>query len=196
MPNPTLSDVLQETAASAPDAFPPITTIAIWYDGMVDDNGQPAAIYLFDGDLPTGWTDEGAPYLDARIEPTGPDWSPPNAGQIVRFIGIPFELELPDVTTQAQPQARLTVDNVTREVMAALGDVVETGASLRVVWRLYVQGRETIGPENNPPLLFGLVDVRANAGSVSGRLTTLTAGNRAYPRRRYTIAEFPSLENL
>lgn len=190
MPNLTLSTALEEAYASCDPDIPIIPTISIYFTGLVDDNGNPADVFFFDGANPTRTNADGSRQLDARLEATAPRL----AGQIVTFSGAPFSILVPEMTTNPIPQATLTIDNVQRETIEALIQATQGVQALYVTYREYLVGSETVGPENSPPIVFNLVEVSATPISVTGTLITLTVGSRRFPWQLYSPLQFPSLQ--
>ena len=103
MPDPTLSAAIREAYASAPVDLIVYHTLEIWHPGFSD----PIRVVR----------DRVA--LDARLEPGAPR----NAGEIVTFAPFAFEIEPPDQTATGAPQCRVEIDNVGREIGAALEKV-------------------------------------------------------------------------
>jgi len=190
MPNLTLSDALEEAYAAADPDMPIIPTISIYFDGLVGDDGNPVDVFLFNGGNPTRVNDDGSRELDARLESTAPR----RADQIVPFSGVPFSIQVPDTTTDPTPRATLTIDNIHQEMIDLLILAAQGGKAISITYREYLVGSETVGPENNPPLVFNLVEISATPVSVTGRLITLTVGSRRFPWQLYSPMDFPTLQ--
>jgi len=190
MTNIALSDALEEAYAAADPDVPIIPTISIYFDGLVDDADAPADVFLFDGMNPTRINDDGSRELDATLEATAPR----QPGALVTFSGAPFTISVPDTTTDPTPRATLTVDNVNRAMIDLLIQAAQGGKAIYITYREYLVGGETGGPENDPPLVFNLVEVAATGVSVTGRLITHTIGSRRFPWQSYSALRFPTLQ--
>lgn len=190
MPDLTLSDALEEAYASADPAAPVVDTISIYYNGLVDDDGLPSDLYMFNGQNPSLIDVYGARTWQARLEASAPR----KAGQIVGLINIPFSITLPEMTTNPIPSASLSVDNIGREMSDLLQAAAQSGNAIEITYRAYILGSHLVGPENNPPIVFNLVDVQTDTVSASGRLITLTVGSRRFPYELYTPNRFRTLQ--
>jgi len=190
MPNLTLSEALEEAYASADPDTPVIPTISIYFDGLVDSRGNPADVFLFNGANPTRINDDGTRDFIGKLEATAPR----GAGTAVTFSAAPFSILVPDTTTDPTPRATLTVDNVLRETIDLLIDAAQSGKAIYVTYREYLPGAAGGSPENDPPIVFNLVEVSASPISVTGRLITLTVGSRRFPWQLYSPETFPTLQ--
>ena len=89
MPNDTLSLALREAYASAPSDVVILHTLELRHPSFVDDDSQPIAIRVVRDNQ----------NLTARMEAT----APLNAFEMVEFIAMGFDLELPPVDTAPVP---------------------------------------------------------------------------------------------
>lgn len=189
MPDPTLDDVLNEAYASASPDKIIIDTISIWYDGLEPTEGGDEELYLFRGENATQITDAGVPLLTARIEADARR----NAGDLVTFLGIPFNITLPPMTTEAVAAAQLSIDSVGREAHDLLEAAAKGGKQVEVTYRCYVQGNETVGPQSLPPRRFVMIGATGANAAVDARLVFLAIGNRPYPFDSYRPNTFRTL---
>ncbi len=190
MPDLTLSEALEDAYASADPDTPIIDTLSIYYDGLLDDDDVAADLFLFTGFEATRVNADGTRELDAKLEATAAR----RAGQTVTFSGVPFSINLSGTSTDPVPRATLTIDNINREMIDLLIAASQAAKAIEVVYRQYLVGSELVGPENDPPIMFNLVDVQANATSATGRLVTLTLGNRPFPYEVYKPSRFLTLQ--
>lgn len=190
MPDPTIDDVLAEAYASASPDKVLIDTISIYYDGLVNDDGDPDELYLFKGDNADEITSEGVPIKMARIEAGAAR----NADTLVTFLGIPFSITLPPVNDAAVASAILTIDSVKREMHDALEAAAKGGKAIEVTYRTYVLGNESDGPQSLPPRKFLFTNAVAGNQSVDGRLAFIAIGNRPYPFDSYRPDTFRTLQ--
>lgn len=189
MPDPTLSEAMKEAYASADPDVPILETLSFYFDGQLDEDGNPADLFIFNGNNPTFVSPEGIPYLSAKLEASAPR----NAGEVVSFTGIPFQITLLGVSTEAAPRAMLAVDNINQETVDLLIEAAQGGKSVSVTFRQYLVGSESAGPENDPPIVFNWVDVEVVNQQASGRLVPPTVGNRRFPFETYVPSRFRTL---
>lgn len=69
-----------------------------------------------------------------------------NPGQVVEFIGFPFEVTLPEKDTESPGQFTIRVDNVGDRLDEYLENAALGGGTITAVYREYIQGRELEGP--------------------------------------------------
>lgn len=191
MPDVTLSDALAEAYASAPASAAVIDTISIYYVGLVDEMSNPHELYLYNGASGDRRAANGVPLKDFRLE-AGAD---PNAGELIEFISLAFKIVLPDVTSDATAKGQLVIDGVGGEVAAPLLAAIALGVPLRVTYRAYLEGLESVGPQQVPPIEFALANVSIVAAQVTGDIVVPNRGNRRFPSETYTVERFPSLGN-
>jgi len=186
----TLSEVELEAYASASGDKIVIETLSFYYDGLVNDNDEPAEFYLFNGDNAASVTEDGVPLLPARIE-AGADR---NAGSVVVFQGRPFTLTPAPMNTDGVVLGALQVDSVGREMHDLLSAAAKGGKAIYVTFRRYHHGHELDGPLDLPPQVFFLQSAFGDNDSVSGQLAFIAIGNRAYPEDAYRPVPFTTLQ--
>jgi hypothetical protein len=94
MPNNALSEALREAYASAPSDIVILHTLELRHPSFVDDDDSSIAIRVVRDNQS----------LTARMETT----APLNAGEMVKFIAMGFDLELPPVDTAPVPEISIT----------------------------------------------------------------------------------------
>jgi hypothetical protein len=72
--------------------------------------------------------------------------APYNPGQVVEFIGLPFELTLPEKDTESPGQFTIRVDNVGDALDEYLENAALGGSKITAIYREYIKGREADGP--------------------------------------------------
>jgi hypothetical protein len=189
MSDPTISQALEEAYASAPADRPLIHTLSIRYDGLVDDALDPTEIYIFQGFDGDRVSAEGVPLKDFRIEAGAAI----NGGAVVEFVAVPFDATMPNVTSQGLAKGKLRVDGVGREITDHLLAAMEAGVSIEVTYRAYIGGLEDDGPQNVPPIVFGLENVTATSSEISGDISLPNLGNKRFPAETFTTDRFPAL---
>ena len=126
--------------------------------------------------------------LIARLEAG----APVDAGQMVSFIALGFELELPVKESIAVPEITLSMDNVGREITDALDLAATSMEKIEMTYRPYLSA-DVEGPQMEPPITLTLADVEATPLSVTARARLLDIGNLAFPGLDYKAANFPGL---
>ena len=108
--------------------------------------------------------------------------------RLVTFIGFPFDLALPSSDERAPPVARLTIDNVSREIAQSIRLISTPPSVLIEVVRL-----------TDPEVVeitypgFKLRNVRWDALTVSGDLVVEDVAQEPYPADTFSPAAFPGL---
>ncbi len=178
MPDPSLTQAIQEAYASAPSDVVILHTLELRHPEFIDENGQVMAIRLVRDyqDLIAGLEDD----------------APLNAGEQVTFIAMGFNLELPAVDTAPVPEITITLDNVSGELIPHVDKAVNSGQQIEVTYRPYLS-TDTSCPQMVPPLTLVLCDVEADVMRIIGRARMLDIGNKRFPAQRYTVKQFPGL---
>jgi hypothetical protein len=102
------------------------------------------------------------------------------------FIGFPFDLTLPDEKEDAPPRARLSIDNVSREIGQAIRQIVGPPSVLiEVVLASNPDQVEVSYPR------FLLRNISYDAATVSGELMVQNLTIEPFPARRFTPGAFP-----
>ncbi|MBI5121348.1 MAG: DUF1833 family protein [Rhodospirillales bacterium] len=205
MPDPSLSAALAEAYASAPADVIVLHTLEIWHPCFVE-NGAPKPIRVVRNyeDTATWLNLRGAEVqavldqldekarrkvgLVARIEAGAAR----DAGLLVPFVALGFELELPPVDTIPVPEIVVTLDNVGREITKHLDAAAVSQDAIEVTYRPYLS-TDINGPQMDPPLVMTLSEVEVDVFRVTGRARVLDIGNKAFPSQIYTIKKYPGL---
>lgn len=104
------------------------------------------------------------------------------------FLAYPFKLSLPDDVQTSAPRAKLSIDNVSREI-AQLIRTISTPPNVLIE---IVRIDDPDSVEMSLPM-FRLRNVEWDALQISGDLTIDEIEKEPFPQRRYTPAEFPGL---
>lgn len=111
-------------------------------------------------------------------------WSDP-----IVFVGLPFDIVLPTAEVGSPPNAKLEIDNISREITSAIrsasGD--PPGVIIEVVRLLDNDAVELSFPSLN------LRNVRATVAKVTGDLFSEDLQTEPYPADRFTPGAFPGL---
>ena len=178
MPNDTLSLALREAYASAPSDVVILHTLELRHPSFIDDDNQPMAIRVVRDNQ----------NLTVRMEAT----APLNAGEMVQFIAMGFDLELPPVDTAPVPEIFITLDNVSREIVTHLDRAAESQDKIKITYRPYLSD-DLEGPQMDPPFTLVLTEVSADASRVTGKARMLDVGNKAFPSETYNALRFTGL---
>jgi hypothetical protein len=178
MPDPTLSAALAEAYASVPSDVVILDTLELRHPAFLDDHENPIAIRLV----------RDHQDLIAKLEAS----APLNAGEYVTFIAMGFNLELLPVSTAPVPEITVTIDNVSRELIAHLDAAVESAEKITITYRPFLSD-DLSGPQMDPPMTLTLSEVEADVSRVIGRARTLDIGNKRFPATNYTARCFPGL---
>jgi len=200
MPDPTLSQAIKEAYASAPADTVILHTLEIRHPTFI----QPIRVVRNYADTETWLALGGAEVeavldamdaedrdrvgLVARLEADAPE----NAGKMVAFVALAFDLELPPVENVPVPEIALTMDNVGREISDALDAAATSQERTEVTYRPYLS-TDIEGPQMDPPITLFLSEVEADPLRVTGRARMLDIGNKAFPSITYTAKRFPGL---
>lgn len=200
MSDPALSAAIKEAYAVAPSDVVILHTLEIRHPTFT----QPIRVVRNFADEAT-WTalggaeaqvvldamsaeDRALVGLVARLEADAPE----DAGQMVSFIALAFDLDLPPIDTVPVPEITVTMDNVGREITDALDAAAVSQDKIEVTYRPYLS-TDIDGPQMDPPITMVLSEVEVNPLHVTGRALMLDVGNKAFPAKFYTAKDFPGL---
>jgi len=115
-----------------------------------------------------------------------------NASNIVsrglEFIAYPFELTLPDDRENASPRAKLTIDNIDRQIVKTLRDITSTADVLIEIIRAAEPDIVEAKFIN-----FKLSNVKYDYFKVEGDLTIENFTAEPYPAGIFSPSMFPAL---
>lgn len=105
-----------------------------------------------------------------------------------QYIYYPFQIDLPSDEAEAAPRARISVDNVRREITQAIRSITTPPTvTIEIVLASQPDVVEAVFPS------FDLAEVTYDALTVSGTLTLDSLAGEPYPAGRYDPARFPGL---
>lgn len=112
-------------------------------------------------------------------------------GSTVNFVGLSFDLELPEQTERSLPELQIKLENAQRELSQYLDSAVEEAEPITVIYREYLLSAPTV-------IQFSLSNMTINSVASTVRSVTMTAvfkdlHNRAFPNQVYRPSEFPGL---
>jgi hypothetical protein len=205
MPDPALSAAIREAYASAPADVIVLHTLEIWHPAFVEEGvARPIRVVRNFEDTATWLSLGGAEVqavlggldaearrkvgLVARLEGAAPR----DAGLLVPFVALGFDLELPPVDTIPVPEIVVTLDNVGREIAKHLDAAAVSQERIEVMYRPYLS-TDIEGPQMDPPMTMTLSEVEVDVFRVTGRARVLDIGNKAFPSEIYTTRKYPGL---
>lgn len=123
------------------------------------------------------------------------DDAPYDPGQIVEFIGLPFEVSFPDKTDGNAGEFQFKVSGVGFELDADLEEAALSGGKITGILRIYVKGHEHEGPEE----VWHGIDIKspsidAATGDVMANGSFFDWINRTFGYN-YTPGKYPALCN-
>lgn len=123
------------------------------------------------------------------------DDAPYNPGEIVEFIGLPFEVQFPDKTDGNAGEFQFKVNGIGFELDADLEAAALSGGKITAILRIYVKGYEDKGPEEvwrNINIKSPSID--ATTGDVTANGSFFDWINRTFGYN-YTPGKYPALCN-
>ena len=200
MPDPSLSAAIREAYAVAPADVVVLHTLEIRHPAFA----QPIRVVRnFAGEA--AWVDLGGAEVRAVLDAMTPEDralvglvarleadAPEDAGRMVAFVALAFDLDLPPVDSIPVPEITVAMDNVGREITNALDAAAVSQDKIEVTYRPYLS-TDIEGPQMDPPITLVLSEVEADPLRVTGRARMLDIGNKAFPAKCYTAKDFPGL---
>ena len=104
------------------------------------------------------------------------------------FVAFPFEVILPDDVDDRPPRARLSIDNVSREIVLAIRTI--SSAPFVTIQIVMASSPSTIEAEFPD---FRLANITYDQLTVEGDLTLEEFIGEPYPARVFSPADFPGL---
>lgn len=116
-----------------------------------------------------------------------------NQGQMVTHIACPFKAEYPEQREGQPPQCKVSIDNVSRELLPKIRAALDVRAYVKVTYREYL-GSDLTEPAYGP-VQFILSKVTVKAATLTGTITVGNLQNKRFPRadQNYTTTQFRSL---
>lgn len=126
--------------------------------------------------------------ITAGLEAT----APLNAGQMVDFAAMAFELTKPEVSPSGVPQITITIDNVSREIISNIELSMGSTDLVQVTYREYLDSDMT-APQNDPPMSLDIMTISATPFQVSCTAGFPNLMNKKFPTQEYSAEVFPGL---
>ena len=173
MPDPTLSEALQEAYAIAPTNEVIYHTLELWHPAF----SAPIRVVR-------DYTN-----IDAKIEATAAR----DAGAVVPFTAYAFNVIPPDLSAQSLPQCTIEIDNISRDIMAQVDLAIMATDKITVIYRAYLSGELTVGPQNDPPLEMEIITLSANPYRLTATAGFSNLLDQRFPSLDYTLEKFEGL---
>lgn len=121
------------------------------------------------------------------------DTAPYNAGEIVEFIGLPFEVQWPDKTDGNAGEFQFKIDGVGFELDADLEEAALAGGEITAILRVFIKGMEEEGPaEVWRSISIKNPSIDATTGTVTATGSFFDWINRTFGYN-YTPGKYPAL---
>ncbi len=172
MPDPTLSRAIREAYASAPRGVIIYHTLEIRHPTF----DTPIRVVRDYQDL------------EAYLESDAPE----NPGEEVFFSRFDFDFTKPEISADGVPQMQLKIDNISRDISAALDLATTTTDLVEITYREYIS-TDLSGPQNDPPISMYLVDVKADVFAAHGTARFPDLLNKRFPTLAYRADIFKGL---
>ena len=203
MPNDLLTEALQEAYASAPADAIPLHTLELDHSTFTEAirvvrNYEDVATWQAFGDADV---DAALAALDDSAADPNPldmvglvarleEDAPRDPGQMVTWIALGFNLDLPNVNTGASPTLTLTMDNVGRELITYLDLALATIEPIVVRYRTYLS-TDVSGPQSATHE-YTLNQITITPAVITAQARLLDIGNRQFPNIHHTTDRFPA----
>lgn len=175
MPIPE-SQAWREAEASTPRDDVLLATIELQHSVFLDGNGAPSPIRIV----------RNTEDVSLRLESTAAY----NAGEVVLFKAIPFEIEFPRIG-QLGVECPIKIDNVGREVAKYLTAATALNENVICIFRGYLASDpNTVG---RGPHRLSLRNVKRRSTSLSGALIAGIPRNKTVLSDVYDMTRFKSL---
>ncbi len=172
MPRPTLTDAIREAYAVA-------SSSAIIYDTLEIHHASFAAPIR----VVAGWD-----AIEATLEATAPR----NPGASVAFVPLGFEIDLAAIRESELPELIVRIYDASKMVVTPIEDASASPTPIEVIYRRFVS-TDMSEPASTVGAARHMTSIRVDEQVVEGRAVYLDILNRAFPRGRYSLDEFPGL---
>lgn len=126
--------------------------------------------------------------ITARLEAS----APANPGEYVDFVNMPFELTRPEQSSTGVPSITITIDNVSREIVANIELALASTDLVVATYREYLDS-DLSGPQNDPPTHLDIMTCSASVFTVTATAGFTNLNNKKFPTEEYSTERFPGL---
>lgn len=119
--------------------------------------------------------------------------APYNAGELVEFIGLPFEVQWPDKVDANAGEFQFKVEGAGFELDSDLEAAALSGGEITAIVRVFIKGREKEGPaEVYHNINIKNPSIDATTGTITANGSFMDWINRTYGYN-YTPGKYPAL---
>lgn len=119
--------------------------------------------------------------------------APRNAGEVVEFIGCPFEVQFPDKSDQNTGEFQFKVAGAAFVIEDELEAAALSGGQIEAIVRVYVKGQEQEGPAQVwPGISLEAPSIDATTGDITVTGSLFGWINRTFGHN-YTPGRYPAL---
>ena len=204
MPDPALEQAIREAYASAPADTVILHTLELRHPAFADDDGRPTAIRVVRNFADEeSWLRLGGAEVQAVLDAM-PVEGRDLVGLVARWKGAQgrradgalrgtrLRSRAAARRHRAGARDRVTLDNVSREIVRHLDEAATSLERIEVTYRPYLS-TDLEGPQMDPPITLTLTEVEVDVFRATGRARMLDIGNKAFPADLYTATRFPGL---
>jgi hypothetical protein len=169
----------EEADASVPASVQVYFTLELQHPGFVDESTNPLPIRCVTGvyeDMQLG-IEDGAVF---------------DAGALATFRAIPFCADFPEFAEGRVPETRVTVDNVSRELVPHIESALSLRADLIAIYREYRS--DDLSAPCFGPVEFIVRNITMTGTHIEGMASIDNLANKKFPSRVYTTKEYPGLQ--
>lgn len=120
------------------------------------------------------------------------DSAPSDPGQLVTFVAFTFDFTKAEVSPAGVPQMTITMDNVSRDIVANIELALGTTDLVVATYREYI-GSDLSGPQNDPPIHMDIMSVKATTFQIIATAGFPNLMNKKFPTLEYSTETFPGL---
>ena len=175
----TLQEAVREAYASATSDIVVLHALEIWHRTFQ----VPARVVR--------WPVEGPDLTEFRCKLE--DDAPRNAGETVTFLGVPYEIKLPEKSQDTPGEFEISISGAAEHIEPLLEGAALGGGEITCIYRSFIKGEENQGPtEIWPDIYLHSPSVDASTGTVTMKGSVLDWLNRKFGRL-ITPRAYPAL---
>ena len=174
-----LEEAVREAYASATTDIVVLHALEIWHRTFQ----APARVIR--------WPVEGPDLTEFQC--TLEDDAPRNAGETVTFLGVPYEIKLPEKSQDTPGEFEISISGAADTIEPLLEGAALGGGEVTCIYRSFIKGQEDEGPtEVWPDIYLHSPSVDASTGTVTMKGSVLDWLNRKFGRL-ITPGAYPAL---
>ena len=175
----TLQEAVREAYASATSDIVVLHALEIWHKTFQ----EPARVIR--------WPVEGPELTEFRCKLESD--APRNAGQTVTFLGVPYEIKLPEKSQDTPGEFEVSIAGAGDFIEPLLEGAALGGGEITAIYRSFIKGEEDQGPtEVWPDIYLHSPSVDGSTGVVTMKGSVLDWLNRKFGRL-ITPSAYPAL---